>query len=376
MSELEFDSHFDSGGHTLRLRFAGRLTVGTSSGPWKRVNDLLDRLSPRNVVVDAAQLEYCDGAGIALLQHCRKRIEEGGGTFRIEHGRDSLLSMLDLYGSADYQKLDQAGSLFSNLPDALGRMTWALFEEQFRRRMVFLGEFSFHFLNMLMRPLSLRWGDTLRVAERVGVDALPIILLIGFLLGLIMAFQSAVPMRIYGAELFVANLIGLSLLRELGPLITSVILAGRTGSSFAAELGTMKINEELDAMTTMGLEPVRFLVLPRVVAAVAMVPLLTIFFNLAGLIGGLVVLKSFGYPVVVYVNQVVSAVSIGDVSGGLFKACVFGALVAGLGCYMGLSTKSGAGAVGESTTRAVVSGIISIAVADGVFAVVFFLLDW
>lgn len=255
-------------------------------------------------------------------------------------------------------------------------MTWGLFEEQFRKRMVFLGEFSFHFLNMILRPFSLRWGDTIRVAERVGVDALPIILLIGFLLGLIMAFQSAVPMRIYGAELFVANLIGLSLLRELGPLITSVILAGRTGSSFAAELGTMKINEELDAMTTMGLEPVRFLVLPRVVAAVAMVPLLTVFFNLAGLIGGLVVLKSFGYPMVVYVNQVVSAVTMGDLAGGLLKSCVFGALVAGLGCYMGLSTKSGAGAVGESTTRAVVSGIIAIAVADGVFAVVFFLLDW
>lgn len=301
--------------------------------------------------------------------------ESPNSDFELIGASEDLNALIEMYGSADFERLEKHEVLFSNLPDQIGRAALEMFEEKFRQRTIFLGEFFYYALRIVLRPFSLRWGETLQVAEKVGVNALPIIILIGFLLGLIMAFQSAIPMRIYGAEIFVANLVGLSLLRELGPLITAVILAGRTGSSFAAELGTMKINEEIDAMTTMGVEPMRFLVLPRIVATVAMVPLLTLFFNISGLIGGFTVLKSFGYPAVVYYNQVLSAVDMTDLMSGLLKSTVFGALVAGIGCYMGLHTKSGAGAVGESTTRAVVSGIIAIAVVDGIFAVIFYLLD-
>jgi len=160
----------------------------------------------------------------------------------------------------------------------------------------------------------------------------------------------------------------------MGPLITAIILAGRSGSAFAAELGTMKVREEIDALTTMGLEPVRFLVVPRVLAAVTMTPLLAMFANLFGLIGGAVVMRSLGFSLVTYVNQILSAVTVGDLLGGLFKSLVYGIVVAGIGCLRGLQTTTGASAVGQSTTSAVVSGIVLIAIVDGGFAVVFYAL--
>jgi len=225
-----------------------------------------------------------------------------------------------------------------------------------------------------LHPRHVRWRDAWVIAERAGVDAIPIIGLIGFLLGLIMAFQSAIPMRQFGAEIYVANLIGLSMLRELGPLLTAIILAGRSGSAFAAEIGTMKVKEEVDALVTMGLEPVRFLVVPRVVAAVAVTPVLAVFSNFFGLVGGAVVMRSLGFPLVTYVHQIQSAVVPRDMLGGLSKSLVFGLVVAAIGCLRGLQTRTGASAVGDSTTSAVVSGLVLITIVDGLFAVVFYYL--
>ena len=238
----------------------------------------------------------------------------------------------------------------------------------------FVGELCAALGRALRHPGLVRWRDALLTAELAGVNALPIVALLGFLLGLIMAFQSAIPMRQFGADLYVANLIGLSMLRELGPLLTAIILAGRSGSAFAAELGTMKVTEELDALTTMGLEPVGFLVVPRVIAAVAMTPLLAVWAGVFGLIGGAVVMLSLGFPLVTYIIQVESAVTVGDMIGGLGKSFVFGIVVAAIGCLRGLQTKSGASAVGVSSTRAVVSGLVLITIVDGVFAVIFYYL--
>ncbi|MCP4994541.1 MAG: ABC transporter permease, partial [Gammaproteobacteria bacterium] len=166
----------------------------------------------------------------------------------------------------------------------------------------------------------IRWKEAFLIAETGGVNALPIIALISFLIGLIMAFQAAIPMRQFGAEIFVADLIALSTLRELGPLMTAIVMAGRTSSAFAAELGTMKVNEEIDAMSTMGLDPVRFLVVTRVIAILIMMPLLTIFANLLGIMGGSVVLLSLGYPLVTYVDRIIISASYVDLLGGLFKS--------------------------------------------------------
>jgi phospholipid/cholesterol/gamma-HCH transport system permease protein len=204
------------------------------------------------------------------------------------------------------------------------------------------------------------------------VNAIVIVGMIGFLTGMIMAFQSTVPLQQFGVDIFVVNLVALAMLRELGGIMTAIVLAGRSGSAFAAEIGTMKVNEEVNALTTMGLDPVRFLVVPKLMAAILVTPLLTIYANVVGIMGGLMVVMIFGHPWAAIYNQLVSAVDISDIATGLIKSVFFGALVGGIGCLRGLQTKSGASAVGESTTRAVVSGIFLIIMVDAIFAVVFY----
>jgi len=203
----------------------------------------------------------------------------------------------------------------------------------------------------------------------VGITAL-----LGFLIGLILAFQSAVAMQKFGVEVFVADLVVIGLFRELGPLITAFVLASRSGSAFAAELGTMKVNEEVDALVTMGLDPVEFLVLPRLIAAVCVLPLLTMFNHLFGLIGCGIVMTSLDVPVVTYIERIREAADLVDLMSGLVKTFVFGTLIAGIGCLRGLQTGTGPSAVGDSATRAVVSGIVAIVVADGIFAVLYYFL--
>jgi phospholipid/cholesterol/gamma-HCH transport system permease protein len=206
------------------------------------------------------------------------------------------------------------------------------------------------------------------------VNALPIISLMGFLIGLILAFQSASQLKIMGAEVFVADLVAVSVVRELGPLMTAILLAGRSGAAFAAELGTMKVNEEVDALTTMGLGPVRFLVVPRVLAGLLMAPLLTIYFDLVALVGGAAVVTSFGHGLVVYTHHVQNALTVTMFATGMIKTVAFGLIIAGVGCQRGLDTGTGAVAVGLSTTRSVVAGILLTILVDGVFSAVYYAL--
>ena len=181
-------------------------------------------------------------------------------------------------------------------------------------------------------------------------------------------------MRQFGAELFVADLVGLSILRELGPLMTAILLAGRSGAAFAAEIGTMKVNEELNALTTMGLDPVRFLVIQRVFAGPLLMPVLTAYAMFMGVLGGVFVMLAMGFPLAQIWSQLSGALGVWDVTVGTVKSVVFGAIVAGLGCLRGMQTKEGPTAVGDSTTRAVVAGILMIIVVDAVFAVLTYVL--
>ena len=221
----------------------------------------------------------------------------------------------------------------------------------------------------------LRMPDLLRYIDQAGVRSLPLVLMLGYLIGLILAFQSAVPMRRFGADIYVSNLVAISLVRELGPLLAAVILAGRTGSAFAAEIGTMKVNEEVDALMTMGLDPMTMLVLPRIFAAMLVMPVMTLALDLAGMLGMTTVMLGFGFPLVTITRQVQNWVDAGDVYGGLFKAVCFGLAVAAIGCRAGLGTGVGPRAVGLSTTAAVVGGIVATILLDGVFAVIFYRLD-
>ena len=261
-----------------------------------------------------------------------------------------------------------------NLAIALGR--WAVgCRESFRGTCAFLGEMVVEGAGMIMHPHRFRFGDAARAFERACCDGLPITTLIGFLLGLILAFESAAALLRFGAEVYVADMIAIGLFRELGPLITAVVLAGRTGSAFAAEIGTMKVDEELDALTTMGLPPVRFLMLPRMVAAAAVMPVLTVFAEMAGLIGGCLVLQIMDVPASVFWKHVISTSSVFMIVFGLAKGALFGLLIGFIGCASGMRTKNTADGVGVAATNAVVGGIVAIAVTDGLLAVACYILE-
>lgn len=356
----------------FKLTLAGRLDSNTTGGIWRQATTRVSGAKAANVIVDASGIDYCDGAGIALLVHLRRLQSKAGGSLQIDGLRAEFADLLGDQSAGI--SVERAGEdVRGGLAEEIGEATVEVWRD-IQTLISFVGELGVGLAYAVIHPRRVRWRDALRVAEAAGVNALPIVALVSFLMGLIMAFQAAIPLRQFGAQIFIANLIGLSMLRELGPLMTAIILAGRSGSAFAAELGTMKVREEIDALRTMGLDPVRFLIVTRVVAAVCMMPLLTIFADLVGLMGGSVVMLSLGFPLITYFHQIQYAVSYGSLVGGLVKAFVFGILVAGIGCLRGLQTKSGATSVGESTTSAVVSGIILIAITDGIFSVVYYFL--
>lgn len=367
---FEYDA---TAGPEPRLRLWGRLDIRAVEHAWTPLRERARELAAAGhaVVLDVAGLEYCDGAGAALL-HALEQDLGRNGRVRVEGAGRLVQEQLGPYRELDEVEPARAarpGGLGSRALDAVDRVGRAAHEQ-----LSFIGELALALGSALRHPRRARWGDTLRVAEVAGFRALPIVTLIAFLLGVILAFQSAIAMRPFGAEIFVANLVAVSLFRELGPLMMAILLAGRSGAAFAAEIGTMKVNEEVNALTTMGLDPVRFLVVPKVLAGILVAPLLALYANMIGLFGGALVMQGFGVPWVTYFNQVTMALSLSDLWSGLFKAVVFGLLVASVGCLRGLQTGSGAAAVGLATTSAVVTAIILIVVFDGVFAVLFYYL--
>lgn len=237
--------------------------------------------------------------------------------------------------------------------------------------LAFLGEAVCCAALALVRPRQFRFGDAALAFQRASFDGLPVTIGVGFLLGVILAFQCAAALQAFGVEVYVSDMLAIALFRELGPIITAIILAGRTGSAFAAEIGTMKVDEELDALTTMGLPPVRFLVLPRVAAAVLAMPILTIFAEIAGLVGGALVLETMKVPPAVYWQHVTAISTVSMVLVGLAKSMGFGLLVGLIGCAAGMQTRATADGVGHAATSAVVGSIVAIAVSDGLLAVLF-----
>ncbi|GJQ60778.1 MAG: MlaE family lipid ABC transporter permease subunit [Candidatus Scalindua sp. AMX11] len=357
----------------LTISISGRLDSTSSASIWQNTMDALERAIPKRAIVEASQVDYCDGSGISLLVELQRRQKKRNGEIEIIGLRDEYQKLLDLFDPLEFEESRPEKPKKTCLTEEVGRATFSVWDN-IRSQITFLGELVAALFLAARNPKTVRWKDAFLIAETAGVNAFPIIALISFLIGLIMAFQAAIPMSQFGAEIFVADLIALSTLRELGPLMTAIVMAGRTSSAFAAELGTMKVNEEMDALTTMGLDPVRFLVVTRVIATLFMMPLLTIFSNLLGIMGGSVVLLSMGYPLSAYVDRIVLSTDYVDLLGGLLKSLAFGLIVAGIGCSHGLRTRTGASAVGDSTTKAVVSGIIIIIVTDGIFSVVYFYL--
>jgi phospholipid/cholesterol/gamma-HCH transport system permease protein len=358
---------------TLYLR--GRLDAKGIAGVWQQGCRAVGNLTSSALVINLEQVDYLDMAGAAFISHLKTldKKQPAGDLPRVIGLKPDYAPLLTLAEKTDLSSAVLPPGPRHAFVEGIGKKVF-LFLSDAREFISFMGEITWALVSSLKNPKSIRWTDTLMVAERAGVDALPIVALISFIVGLVMAFQAAIPMKMFGAEIYVANLIGIATVRELGPLMTAIVLAGRSASAFAAEIGTMKINEEIDALSVMGMEPVKFLILPRVIASTIITPLLTIFANLVGILGGAVVIVSLGYPPIAYYNQVVNFVTWQDFTGGIIKCFVFGVLIAATGCIRGYQTAGGPSAVGEAATSAVVSSIVLIAVFDGIFSILYYYL--
>ncbi len=360
-------------GGTVRLTINGRLDADSIGSLWTQIVNKVVGSRPPRVEVDAYHMESCDGVGIALLQELKARQEGTRSEFRIEGLRSELAELMVLFEIGPAIGPERRSSVAVRLFEAVGGSAMGLLRD-LRAQISFAGETVAKLLGVLLHPGRIRWADTIFVAEKAGADGVGITALLGFLIGLILAFQSAIAMAMFSAQIYTADLVVIATFRELGPLITCFVLASRSGSAFAAELGTMKVNEEVDALKTMGIDPVRFLVLPRMIAAVFVAPLLTMFNDLLALVGCFVVMLATGFNPLVVIDRIYQAADLVDLFGGLAKTLVFGALIAEIGCLRGLQAGTGASAVGSAATKAVVSGIVAIVTIDGVFAVVYYFL--
>lgn len=350
------------------LVFAGRLDAASAGMLWETATHAARRARGETLILDLASVTTCDMTGVSLLLAAERA-----------HGPPVTFDGADAQVAALLHRARPASAVAEPTPSARGRSFGATCSAGLSATgdsVAFLGEALVSVLRLPSQGRMLRFSDVLRYADQAGVHALPLVMLLGYLMGLILAFQSVIPMRRFGADLFVANLVTIALVRELGPLLSAVILAGRTGSAFAAEIGTMKVNQELDALVTMGLDPMTMLVLPRLIAVMLVLPALALVLDIAGLLGMATVLRSFGFPFQAILHQIQGAAAIGDVCGGLFKAVCFGAAIAAIGCRSGLSTGLGPRAVGLSTTAAVVGGIVSTIALDGLLALLFYRLHW
>lgn len=331
---------------------------------------------PHTVRIEAEQIDEWDSSLPLLLRQARRGAEAIGAKFET-HGLPA--------GAEQLERTLAAGAAKAPPPDAgptpdlftaVGNVVNGLVGElrEFSR---LVGECSFSIGRFLRGQAQFRWRDCLLEMQLCGGQALPIVGVIAVLTGVILAYQAAAQLRQFGADIFVADMVGIAMVREMGPLMTAVVLAGRTGAAFAATLGSMKANDEIDALQTLGVSPVDFLVMPRIAALFLMLPLLVLFANALGIFGGLMVAMGIlDIPANLFWTETKSFVDLSDLFTGLIKAATYGALVGLSGCLRGLQAERSAGGVGQAATRAVVTSIFLIIVANAIFAVLFNILGW
>lgn len=351
------------------LRLTGTLSLADAAAIWDALGRALPPETTRPVQVDLGAVEAIDGSAMALLVQAGQDRKAQGGSCDFVGAKGSVAKVLALYAR------DGDGPTSPRLhPGFLGRVgnaTVAVLGEA-KVFFEFLGGVVASAFAVLRRPSTGNWRDLPTMVARVGADAVPIVLLITFLIGFVMAFQSAVQLKQFGANIYVADLVGLSITRELGPLMTAIIVCGRSGAAFAAELGTMKVSEEVDALRTIGLGPIRYLVFPRLFAIVLALPILTLFGDLVGIVGGLLVgVVSLDLTVTAYMNQTIRALDLWDIGQGLVKAGVFGLAIGLISCGQGLATTGGAEGVGRRTTTSVVTSLFALILIDAVFTLTF-----
>lgn len=360
-------------------RGPGGELVLTLGGPWllrdtrpdfSQVENAVAEKPPGKLSFQTEKLGAWDSGLMTFVQKCgdlarltQTEIDYSG----LPEGAQGLMKLADAVPEKETGKSNVERSLFYRVGSSS-----IVFAEELWEVFNFIGECTVAMGRFFAAKARMRWSDVWLTIQQSGPEALPIVALISFLVGLIMGFVGAVQLQQFGASIYVANLVGLAMVREMGAIMTGIIMCGRTGAAFAAQLGSMKVSEEIDALQTMGLSPIEFLVLPRMLALIIMMPLLVLFADFIGIIGGLAVsLMVLDVTFQQYINQTIRAIDLVQFSTGIIKASVFGVIVAATGCLRGMQCGNSSSAVGLATTSAVVTGITGIIVADALFAVLF-----
>ncbi len=354
----------------LIVRLSGEWRLGAGRPAPQEFQRELASQEIRRVRFDASQIRGWDSTLLSFLSDLESRCRAA----EVEVDRAELppgvQRLLELAEAVPERKAEPA-ALHVGLLVRIGRWAYRC-AAGWLEFLVFLGQVILAAGRLFALRARFRRSDLLLYLQETGAEALPIITLISLLVGLILAFVGAVQLRQFGADIFIADLVGIAMLREMGAMMTGIIMAGRTGAAFAAQLGTMKVTEEIDALVTFGISPIEFLVLPRMLALCLMMPLLCLYADILGILGGAIIGSgAFGLSPELYWQQTLSALSFTDLLVGLFKAGVYGVLIAVSGCLRGMQTSGSASAVGAAATSAVVTAIVAIIVADGIFAVLF-----
>jgi len=353
------------------LSFSGDWMYRNKRTLFTKIERSLLRSGVKELRVNAENLGTFDTALIAFLVKCHDFCESKDIILDYGNLPEGPRSMLNLARSVPSKKQTDKERESSGLIMHMGMRALDTIEDA-RQQVSFIGEVTISLAKFFAGKCSMRFQDLMLVVQRAGAEALPIVALISFLVGLILAFVGGVQLAQYGSEIYIADLVGLAMVREMGVIMVGIVMAGRTGAAFSAELGTMKVNEEISAFQTFGISPMEFLVLPRLIALVAMFPLLTIFANFIGILGGLVIgIGLFDLNYQQYMNRTFEALTLTQCLTGFGKSFVFGILVAVIGCMKGLNCGNSSAAVGLCTTSSVVTSITAIIVADAIFAVAF-----
>jgi phospholipid/cholesterol/gamma-HCH transport system permease protein len=370
--QLSFDLPGES---TLKVHLRGtwRLRGGLPSAA-SFEQELESARQVRGISFDAHELIAWDSSVLTFLvevsELCRQRsiaVDREG----LPVGVKKLLALAE---AVPERKGARREATEASLLERVGKRTIDA-ADSLTEMLAFLGEMTITFVRLFGMKARYRASDLFLLIRQCGAQALPIVTLISFLVGVILAFVGAVQLKQFGAQIYVADLVGIAMMREMGAMMTGIIMAGRTGAAFAAQIGTMKVTQEVDALTTAGFSPLDFLVLPRVMALILMMPLLCLYADFVGVVGGAVIgVGMLDLSWTTYFNETANAISLTDIFGGVFKASVYGVLIALSGCLRGLQCGNSSSAVGDAATSAVVTGIVAIVSACGIFAVVFYIL--
>ncbi len=359
------------------LSLSGNLSLEYLTALTHEVMPLVRQTTAAKFIVDLKDIDYVDSAGALLLLEMEQEAQMRSIPFEFVNmsGRiRGVIGLLDRRALAapPLAKKNRSGNVFEEV--GITTIAWL---NDVGQTITFGGTLIWEVVASIFHPSTVRWKEVVLYMKKAGVDGLPILGLISFLMGLIIAFMSSLQLKQFGANMYVASLVAIAMVRELGPIITAILVAGRSGSAFAAEIGTMKVNEEVDALVTMGFDPMRFLAVPKVFAAMIVVPILTLFADLFGILGGMVVgILGLDLTLHTYIQQTSWALVTFDVTSGIVKSIVFAILIAGIGCQRGFQVSGGADAVGNAATSAVVSGLFLIIVTDSTFALIFNYIRW